>query len=136
MKYALGVRRGCRFGLLFVLVTLLAGCGLDLSALPLPAPTGRGSSYRLTVVFSNALNLPAKAKVRLLGADVGEVESIDAQDFTARVRARIHADVPCMSAPPPNCARPPRSATCSCRSGPARTRGQPPPGYATATPSD
>ncbi len=94
MKYALGVRRGCRFGLLFVLVTLLAGCGLDLSALPLPAPTGRGSSYRLTVVFSNALNLPAKAKVRLLGADVGEVESIDAQDFTARVRARIHADVP------------------------------------------
>ena len=38
-----------------------------------------GQSYALTAVFSDALNLPAKAKVKLYGADIGEVESIRAQ---------------------------------------------------------
>ena len=50
--------------------------GLD--SLPLPAPNMGSKSYQLTSRFATALNLPAKAKVRLGGADVGEVESMEA----------------------------------------------------------
>ncbi|MFN8069417.1 MAG: MCE family protein [Mycolicibacterium insubricum] len=75
-------------------VVLLSGCATGLDAVPLPSPGAGGPTYRLTAMFSNALNLPAKAKVRLYGADIGEVESIDAEDFTAAVRMRIRSDVP------------------------------------------
>lgn len=97
MRYPGAVRRGLRCGLAAGLVTLLAGCATGLDSLPLPAPQvggGSGKSYALTAVFSNALNLPAKAKVKLLGADVGEVDSIGARHFTAYVKMRIRADVP------------------------------------------
>lgn len=50
-------------------------------------------SYKLTARFANALNLPAKAKVRLGGADVGEVESMDAVDYVAVVQLRIREGV-------------------------------------------
>lgn len=72
---------------------LLAGCAAGLERLPLPAPEAGGHSYALTAVFTNALNLPAKAKVRLYGADIGEVDSISAHNFTAHVNMRIRADV-------------------------------------------
>src|ERR1700745_4159236 len=62
--------------------------------LPLPAPEAGGQSYALTAVFANALNLPAKAKVKLNGADIGDVESIRAKDFAAYVTMRIRAGVP------------------------------------------
>lgn len=70
----------------------ISGCGVNLESLPL-APSGTGNSYTVTAVFSNALNLPAKAKVKLNGADIGEVESITATDFTALVAMRIRTDV-------------------------------------------
>ncbi|MGH3726015.1 MAG: MlaD family protein [Mycobacterium sp.] len=65
--------------------------GLD--SLPLPAPNMGSDSYKLTARFANALNLPAKAKVRLGGADVGEVESMDAIDYEAVVQLRIREGV-------------------------------------------
>jgi virulence factor Mce-like protein len=43
----------------------------------------------LTAVFSNALNLPANAKVKLAGADVGELESMVARNYTAVTTLRI-----------------------------------------------
>jgi virulence factor Mce-like protein len=73
---------------------LLAGCATGLDSLPLPAPGRTGDSISVTAVFANALNLPAKAKVKLNGANIGEVESIRAQDYTAHVTMRISADVP------------------------------------------
>jgi len=72
---------------------LLAGCGSGLQDIPLPSAGAGGDTIALTAVFANALNLPSKAKVRLHGADVGEVDSIVAQDFTARVRIRVRSDV-------------------------------------------
>ena len=45
-------------------------------------------------MFTDALNLPSKAKVRLYGADIGEVTSVEAVDFTAKVSMRIRRDVP------------------------------------------
>jgi virulence factor Mce-like protein len=77
------------------LTVLVAGCATGLESLPLPAPGGAGGDrITLTAVFSNALNLPAKAKVKLNGADIGDVESIRAKDFAAYVTMRIKAGVP------------------------------------------
>lgn len=71
-----------------------AGCaapGLD--SVPLPAPSLGDQSFTVTAKFANALNLPAKAKVRLGGADIGEVESMRAEDYTAVVALRVRQGV-------------------------------------------
>jgi virulence factor Mce-like protein len=87
--------RGCRSAVAAGLAVLVAGCATGLESLPLPAPGGAGGDrISLTAVFSNALNLPAKAKVKLNGADIGDVESIRAQDFAAYVTMRINPGVP------------------------------------------
>lgn len=87
--------RGCRSAVAAGMTVLVAGCATGLETLPLPAPGGAGGDrMSLTAVFSNALNLPAKAKVKLNGADIGDVESIRAQDFAAYVTMRISAGVP------------------------------------------
>jgi virulence factor Mce-like protein len=76
------------------LTVLIAGCATGLQSVPLPAPRLAGNRISLTAVFANALNLPAKAKVKLNGADIGEVESMRARDFAAHVTMRISADIP------------------------------------------
>ncbi len=68
-------------------------CSVSLDRLPLPAPGVGPDSYSLTATFANALNLPTKAKVRLNGADIGEVESMQAKNYTAVVHMRIKAGV-------------------------------------------
>lgn len=80
---------------LFLAVVLLsAGCSTGgLADLPLPAPGLGAGGYRLTAVFANALNLPERAKVKLAGADIGEVESMAAVDFRAVTTLRIRHDV-------------------------------------------
>jgi virulence factor Mce-like protein len=67
-----------------------SGCASEgLASLPLPAPGVGPGGYTLTAVFSNALNLPANAKVKLAGADVGELESMVARNYTAVTTLRI-----------------------------------------------
>mgnify|MGYP000146057774 CR=1 FL=1 len=75
-------------------VLLMTGCAAGLDSVPLPSPGSSGATYGLNAIFTDALNLPAKAKVRLYGADIGEVTSIEAEDFTAKVSMRIRQDVP------------------------------------------
>ncbi|MGV0852365.1 MCE family protein [Mycolicibacterium phlei] len=68
----------------------VSGCATDgLASLPLPAPGVGSGGYRITAVFSNALNLPASAKVKLAGADVGQMESMVARNYTAVTTLRI-----------------------------------------------
>ncbi|BAX93137.1 MlaD family protein [Mycobacterium shigaense] len=75
-------------------VFLTAGCGTNgLASLPLPAPGLGAGGYTLTAVFSNALNLPMNAKVKLAGADVGQVESMTARNYTAVTTLRIRDGV-------------------------------------------
>ncbi|MQY25529.1 MlaD family protein [Nocardia aurantia] len=88
------VRRGTGAVLPVVVLALAAaGCssgGLD--QVPLPAPS-IGPSYHLTATFANALNLPAKAPVKVNGADVGQVESMRAHDYNAVVTVRVRSGV-------------------------------------------
>lgn len=71
----------------------VSACSAGLDRIPLPAPSVGADSYPIDAVFSNGLNLPAKAKVRMSGANVGEVESMVARDYTAVVTMQIASDV-------------------------------------------
>jgi virulence factor Mce-like protein len=73
-----------------VVASSAAGCGTSgLDSLPLPAPGIGSGGYLLTAVFANALNLPGHAKVKLSGADVGQMESMVARNYTAVTTLRI-----------------------------------------------
>ncbi|WP_280266500.1 MCE family protein [Nocardia wallacei] len=74
-----------------VVVLSATGCSVSLDRLPLPAPGVEG--YTVTATFVDALNLPAEAKVRLNGADVGQVESMRAENYRAVVSLRIRSGV-------------------------------------------
>lgn len=75
-------------------VLLTSGCATNgLASIPLPAPGLGSGGYELTAVFANALNLPMNAKVKLAGADVGQVESMVARDYTAVTTLRIRDGV-------------------------------------------
>jgi virulence factor Mce-like protein len=86
--------RTVRCATAFGVIALLSGCSAGLESLPLSAPSAKGGSYSVTAVFTNALNLPAQAKVKLDGVDIGVVDAISAKDFTARVTMSIRDDVP------------------------------------------
>ncbi len=78
------------FALAVAVTATVSGCATDgLASLPLPAPGVDTGGYTLTAVFSNALNLPARAKVKLAGADVGQLESIEPRNYTAVTTLRI-----------------------------------------------
>ena len=72
---------------------LLAGCSTTLEDLPLPSPGVGADSYRIDAVFTDALNLPRQAKVKLGGVDIGQVQEIDAENYTARVQMAIRSGV-------------------------------------------
>ncbi len=76
-----------------VLVGSLTSCSMGLDRIPLPAPGGARGTYTISATFENALNLPFKAKVRMAGANIGEVESMSAQGYTAVVAMRIDSEV-------------------------------------------
>ena len=85
-------RAALAIGVAAVLVS--SGCSTNgLASLPLPAPGLGSGGYTLTAVFANALNLPTKAKVKLAGADVGQVESMVARNYTAVTTLRIRDGV-------------------------------------------
>ena len=67
-----------------------ASCATSgISSLPLPAPGVGSGGYTITAIFSNALNVPADAKVKLAGADVGQMASMVARNYTAVTTLRI-----------------------------------------------
>jgi phospholipid/cholesterol/gamma-HCH transport system substrate-binding protein len=76
-----------------VLAGSLTSCSMGLDRIPLPAPNSARNTYSISATFDNALNLPHKAKVRMSGADIGEVESMVARDYTAVVAMRIDSEV-------------------------------------------
>lgn len=86
--------RARALGATVMICLTVSGCATNgLSSLPLPHPGMGKGGYAVNAVFSNALNLPTFAKVRLGGVDVGQLESLTAQDYTAVARLRIRDGV-------------------------------------------
>lgn len=77
-----------------VLATLLlgTGCGLRLEDVPMPSLVG-GDTYAVTIEFSDALNLPVDAPVKLDGATVGQVTAVEAGDYVAEVHVALSTTV-------------------------------------------
>ncbi|WP_215814853.1 MCE family protein [Pimelobacter sp. 30-1] len=69
-----------------------AGCGLTLEDVPLPKLVD-GPTYPLTVEFTDALNLPVDAPVKLDGATVGQVTAVEAGDYVAEVELALSTSV-------------------------------------------
>lgn len=67
------------------------GCGLELQDVPTPSLVS-GPTYEVDAVFDSALNLPPEAPVKLEGATIGQVESIDVHDYEAHVGMEIVED--------------------------------------------
>lgn len=83
-------RRATAVVLSAVVAASAAGCATSgLGSLPLPAPGIGTGGYVITAVFANALNLPEHAKVKLSGADVGQMDSMVARNYTAVTKLRI-----------------------------------------------
>lgn len=75
-----------------ILGVTLSGCGVSLESVPLPSIVS-GPTYQVTAVFSDALGLPDQAAVKMDGAVVGEVETVQADGYSARVRMKIRRSV-------------------------------------------
>jgi virulence factor Mce-like protein len=89
-------RRVGRFAGALALLALLTmastACG-SAAELPLPGRGVDGETYTLTAVFTDALNLPDGAHVKVAGEPVGRVQRVQARDFTAVVTMAVRADV-------------------------------------------
>lgn len=86
---------GVRGGVAALLVALglgTAGCGLSLEDVPLPSLVD-GPTYQVTVEFADALNLPVDAPVKLDGATVGQVTSVEAGEYVAEVELALSTSV-------------------------------------------
>lgn len=86
------MRRVVKAGIAALIAILLSGCGVSLEDVPLPSIVS-GPTYQVTGVFTDALGLPDQAAVKMDGAVVGEVESVQADGYTARVRMKIRRSV-------------------------------------------
>ncbi|TDB76762.1 MCE family protein [Micromonospora sp. KC723] len=77
-----------------VAALLPAGCGLpEVTDLPLPGGEPAGAGYRVTVEFSDVLDLVPQAAVKVDDVTVGSVERISLAGWTARVTLRIDREV-------------------------------------------
>ncbi len=87
------LRRGAAALALVVGVgTTATACGLALDDVPLPRLVD-GPTYRVTVEFEDALNLPVDAPVKLEGATVGQVSAVEAGAYVAEVELAVSTDV-------------------------------------------
>lgn len=77
----------------FLLALAVPGCAFDPADHTLPGTGVRGAHYGLAVEFESLLSLPAGARVRSDGAEVGVVDSIDLAPNAAVAHLDIRADV-------------------------------------------
>lgn len=71
----------------------LTACSVTFEDIPLPTTGMNGSAYEVHAYFTDAMNLPFLAKVKLDGADVGQARSVDVANNAARVTMRIQEGV-------------------------------------------
>ncbi|MGH3714419.1 MAG: MCE family protein [Micromonosporaceae bacterium] len=77
-----------------VVTLVLGGCAEEGSSpIPLPGGAPRGDFYRMTVEFSDVLDLVPEASVKVNDVSIGSVERIKLQGWNARVTLRVSKDV-------------------------------------------
>lgn len=69
-----------------------AGCGLQLEDIPMPSLVD-GETYAVTIEFTDALNLPVDAPVKMDGATVGQVTAVEPGDYVAEVHLAVSTTV-------------------------------------------
>ncbi len=84
----------------------VAGCGVDPATVPVPGTGVTGDTYTVHVEFTDALNLPMRAKVFADGAQIGTVMDVSVVDPSP--------------GPEPEAATPLSISSCSSRSGSLR----------------
>ena len=70
------MRAATVFAMVLGAILSLGGCGFDPASIPVPGSSVPGPSYRVHIQFTNALNLPAKAKVMANGIRVGTLDKV------------------------------------------------------------
>lgn len=91
------VRTGAALAALTLALSALAGCGMVGGQVEKLQPSAVGpDQFTLTATFSDALNLPEGAIVKLDGVQVGKVVDISPTDYRAQVEMAIddNVDVP------------------------------------------
>lgn len=73
-------------------VTGFSGCGPQLEDVPMPRLVS-GPTYEVTAEFSDALNLPVDAPVKLDGATVGQVTAVEPGAYVAEVSMALSTGV-------------------------------------------
>lgn len=74
--------------------TLLSACSFSARDLPLPGGAATGDDvYRVTVEFKDVLDLVPRSSVKVDDVNVGEVEEIWLDGYTAKVRLRVRDSV-------------------------------------------
>ncbi|MFF0543245.1 MCE family protein [Nocardia thailandica] len=68
-------------------------CSLPVDKLPLPEPGIGGPGYTLHATFTDALNLPDRAHVKVGGTDIGIVTDVSTTSFLADVEMEIRQDI-------------------------------------------
>ncbi|HLS75185.1 MAG TPA: MCE family protein [Nocardia sp.] len=74
-------------------LTGTTGCAVTVDNVPLPKPGIGGPGYKINAVFTDALNLPERAHVRIGGTDIGVVSAISTTNFLAEVELEIREDI-------------------------------------------
>ncbi|MEV5649741.1 MCE family protein [Nocardia sp. NPDC052254] len=71
----------------------VSGCGVTLQNMPMPKPGIGGPGYTVHAAFTDVLNLPDHAHVRIGGTDIGTVTAIETTNFIADVKMEIRQDI-------------------------------------------
>ncbi|MGW5189696.1 MCE family protein [Kribbella sp. NPDC004138] len=83
-------RRTSIFAGVAALAMLLSGCDFSVYSLPLPGGAKiKGPSYRVTVEFTDVLDLVPKSTVKVDDVTVGTVEKVWLEGYVAKVRIRL-----------------------------------------------
>ncbi|MEU2253597.1 MlaD family protein [Nocardia xishanensis] len=72
---------------------LATSCGFDPGSVAVPGTTVSGETYHVRIQFTNALNLPARAKVMSAGVWIGNLVSVRVTNPTADAPGMAVADV-------------------------------------------
>lgn len=83
---------GARLVALATAAALFSGCGTTMRDLPIPGTGVAGDTIEVRAQFEDALNLAVGAPVKVNGVDMGKVEEISVEDFTAEATLTLEAD--------------------------------------------